>query len=460
MTVAARPRRCPAPPRRPSYRRHEQWNNLPWSTPRLRKTTPLRSRCASASAAVRLARTRVGVRSPCPDISPPKVHGARGDALDKNRRQRERPAPRREGEKRRLPLHFQFCGQISAEIGFNQRATERPEMVCCGRRPIEGAKSAAVSFEFFGAGKRYIEFVGESERQIRSRFAFVFRRREKKVLALSDDPARERHNDGASLHDAPVRPDLNASPAMVDALDLAAQGDPQITAMRGHNTAISIGEAPVHAIVFISGKIARRDFREFGAAVISAHGVDQSVRRIRRIEKLGGGSVRSVLSQRFDLLTKSGERIAECPHCRRGSADMGRRPLPGRQRPVDGTPLVFGDFQPRVLVGGMQPSAPHVEGEAAGVFNRPGSPPRRSRASRRRYSTPAASRTRAAAIPAAPPPTIATSSSLFDMAARVFRKSHRNDGDADQERVEVDHHNDISERPDDQRYGVGARETP
>ncbi len=70
-----------------------------------------------------------------------------------------------EVEERRLALHFQLGRQAAAEIDFDQRPSERTELI--GRRSgaVDAAEGARIGIELVGAVERQKQFIGKAERQ-------------------------------------------------------------------------------------------------------------------------------------------------------------------------------------------------------------------------------------------------------------------------------------------------------
>ncbi len=133
--------------------------------------------------------------------------------------------------------------------------------------------------------------------------------------------------------------------------------------MRGDSGAVAFDHAPVHAGVVIVLEIDERQLVEFGAADVSAHGIEHLVPAVARLEQIGRHAVGTVdrrLATCVELVTSLGEGFLV--DLRKAEAE--RAALPRRRRLVEREPLRLRNSRPRIAVGGMQPAASKVQRKA------------------------------------------------------------------------------------------------
>ena len=102
----------------------------------------------------------------------------------------------REIDERALAAGFELGRAGAAEIGFDHRAAERPDLIGAGRGPSGIAESAALLRKLLGVGERQEQLVGEPERQARGGIGLLGERGQEQVGLHRDDVRRERHDDG------------------------------------------------------------------------------------------------------------------------------------------------------------------------------------------------------------------------------------------------------------------------
>ena len=76
-----------------------------------------------------------------------------------------------EVEKRAVAACFQLGGKAAAEISFDHRPPERPELISGGRGAVGVAEQPHVVVEFLRSFERHEQFVGKPERQTDARLA-------------------------------------------------------------------------------------------------------------------------------------------------------------------------------------------------------------------------------------------------------------------------------------------------
>src|SRR5215831_19802838 len=144
--------------------------------------------------------------------------------------------------------------------------------------------------------------------------------------------------------------------------------------------AVAFDHAPIHARIFIVVEIAGRDVIELGAADICADRVDQAVPGVVWHQEVCGGNVRLPLRAFADPRKERLLLPAEftLPIRRKPKHKRGTRPR--WRSSVDRPMLFFGNLDPRVAVGGMEPAAAKIECKSRGRCNGPGAaakpPPR------------------------------------------------------------------------------------
>ena len=186
-------------------------------------------------------------------------------------------------------------------------------------------------------------------------------------------------------------------------------------AVSGDCRAVAFGDAPVDAVVGVAAEIARRDARQFRAAVIAADRVEQSrstARPARASPPAARSGSPSGSASARSCSAHNAARIASASVAVRPGCDVARAHGGGVWsivRPCASAIAVHGlrlaecsQPQPRSIA---KPPASTVQAR----------PPSRSRASRMSALTPASRSRRAAPIPAAPPPITATSTSPLAM---------------------------------------------
>ena len=233
------------------------------------------------------------------------------------------------------------------------------------RRAAPGvADRPAVRLELSGVGERKKQLVGEPERQARRRRRLVRQRGQEQILPPGDEIARQSDDGRIRDDDAARRLDSQSPAAVVDALRLAVERDPQIGAVRGDDASVAFDDAPVHAAVVVAGEIARRNANEFRAAVPGADRVDQVVPAVVRFEKRRRGAVRLALGERVDAPPKALDLPGEGRPVEQRDAEGRRWARPRRRRLVDRPALRLGDRGPRIAIGRVQPAATEVERQA------------------------------------------------------------------------------------------------
>ena len=190
-------------------------------------------------------------------------------------------------------------------------------------------------------------------------------------LLLGKQRARYCDDGLIGLDRALGRLDAQALRAMVDPLHGAIEHDRQIGAVGGYRRTVAFNDAPVYAAVVVSVKIFNRLTVQLDAADVGTDGIDQVVPAAIRLEQRRSRRVGLILAATLESGKKCSQCFAEILLFGTRKSDLKRRPHPGRRRFVDRAALRLRKLAPRVAVGGMQPPAAEVDGEARTIDDSP-----------------------------------------------------------------------------------------
>jgi hypothetical protein len=237
--------------------------------------------------------------------------------------------------------------------------------------PARVAECARLGLERLRAGKRQEQLVVAAEREPCRRTRLVGQRRREQRLVGGDQRARQGDDRRVGFDDSTPCLDANPPAAVIDARDGAVEGDVKAGAMGGDRRAVAFEDTPVDAVVGVAAEVARRDARQFRAAIIAADRVDQRVPSPARFEQVRQRAVGFAFRQRVGAFMQRPQRGPHCVRLGRRQARLRRRARPRRRRAIDRPALRLGDRRPRIALGRMQPAATEINRKAARL-DRPG----------------------------------------------------------------------------------------
>ena len=193
-------------------------------------------------------------------------------------------------EERSETAFFQLRRAIAAEVAFDDRPAERPQMIARRPHPIGATINANARIEFFRTGERNEKLVVDAQGQAARGFNLLRQRRRKADPLSREHRSRHRHDHLIGGNGAFAR--LNAQPlaAVVDGTDRTIQHLRQRRAVLAYERAVAFDGAPIDVGRVVAVQIFQRYPIKRGAANISARRIDKWIPARRRIEQVDAGA--------------------------------------------------------------------------------------------------------------------------------------------------------------------------
>ena len=217
----------------------------------------------------------------------------------------------REVEKCAVAVRFEFRGQSAAEISFDERTPQRLELVRRGRRTIGAREHARVCFEFVGAVERDEKLVVVPQWQTLRGVDFRRQRRRELDALVRQQRAWDRHDGLIGRDRAAHRLHPQPLAAVIDRVHRAIEHRGQTGTGGGDDGAEALDHAPIDPAVRVAVEILGRNTIPFGAADISADGIDEAVPAAARFERRRGWNIGLVRRDLFEARKEFSHRLVE-----------------------------------------------------------------------------------------------------------------------------------------------------
>ncbi len=202
----------------------------------------------------------------------------------------------------------------------------------------------------------------------RARFRLFRQRRIEQEFLVGEHRGRQRHDRLIGGDDAARRFDFQPLAAVIDLQHRAIENAAQLRAIGGDCRPVAFDDAPVDLVAGVIFEVVDREPVKLGAADIGADGVEQIIPAPLRL-KIGGCRPVRTLRRPLQPLEEFLLRAREVFLLSRRKADRQRTALPRRHALVDGATLRFGNLDPGVAVGGVQPAAAEIDGVAVAIVD-------------------------------------------------------------------------------------------